>query len=106
MATLREYFDSDFPRVMSAGGTLSPSSTASTQSAGMYEIPARVHYGFDSGVKYISYFVPSCPDSFAVCESLMTNLQCLLDSVEGLQVKAGYTARAYLIAWLFHGTKE
>jgi hypothetical protein len=56
MATLPEYFDTDFPSVLNAASTLTISQGGS---ATTFEVRGRVHYDFDSGTKYLSYFVPT-----------------------------------------------
>jgi TIR domain len=89
MATLREYFDTDFPAVMNAASTLSLTIDPAGASVG-YEVPARVHYDFDSGTKYVSYFVSSGPRSAALCEGLLMNPQWIFDAVKGLSVKTGF----------------
>jgi hypothetical protein len=49
MATLPEYFDTDFPSVLNAASTLTISQGGS---ATTFEVRGRVHYDFDSGTKY------------------------------------------------------
>jgi len=97
MATLREYFDTDFP-VLNTATTLSLtlSNKLSSQSA-TYEVPARVHQDFDSGIKYISYFVGSCPDIYALCEGLVMNPQWVMDAVaQTVEVQSGYPGQKML----------
>jgi len=100
MATLREYFDTDFPLVLNAASTLSLriSSKSNLSYAATFEVPARVHYDFDSGTKYISYFASSDPDSFALCEGLVTNPQWAFDAVKGVAVQTGYPGERMLDA--------
>jgi hypothetical protein len=74
MATLREYFDADFSRVMNVASTLSLTRADERSSRSTaYKVPGRVHYGFDSGTKYISYFVSSGPDPAGRCLCGQTN---------------------------------
>ena len=89
MATLREYFETDFPAVMNAASTLSLT-MKTVDSEKTYAIPARVHYDFDSGTKYISCFVSSCPESSSLCEALVANPQWPIDAVKGVWVETGY----------------
>ena len=91
MATLREYFETDFPALMNAGSTLTL--TVKNGAGGestTYEIPAPVHYDFDSGTKYISYLVLSGPDTFELCEVLFMHREALLEAVKGVLVQSGY----------------
>ena len=92
MATLREYFDTDFQAVMNAASTLSLTINAADASVG-HEVPARVHYDFDSGTKYVSYFVSSGPQSAALCEGLLMNPQWTFDAVKGVLVTTGIRER-------------
>src|SRR5216684_7455358 len=84
MATLREYFDADFPAVMNVASKLNLTLSGKSLPGTTYEVPGRVHYDFDSGTKYISYFVSSCPDSSALCEALIMNPQWPLDAAKSL----------------------
>lgn len=72
MATLKEYFDADFATVISASHKLSVSSP---DSAITVECIARVHIDFNSGTKYISYFIPPCSHFLQVCMTLISNLE-------------------------------
>jgi hypothetical protein len=100
MATLREYFETDFPTVLNAASTLSLTllRTQPSPNATSYDVPARVHYDFDSGAKYISYFVPSGPDAYGICENLIVNPQWPLEAVKGIEVQAGYPGERRLNA--------
>jgi len=98
MATLREYFDTDFPAVMNLASTLNLSTVGKSSPAATYVVPARVHFDFDSGTKYISYFVSSSQDSYAVCEALVMNPQWPVDAVKGVVVQAGYPGERKLEA--------
>jgi hypothetical protein len=97
MATLREYFDTDFPAVLNAATTLSL--TIAGKSPQTYQVPARVHHDFDSGTKYISYFVASGPASYALCEALVMNPQWVMDSIaQSVEVGSGYPGQKMLNA--------
>jgi hypothetical protein len=89
VATLREYFDTDFPAVLSVASTLSLTKDSADASVS-HEVPARVHYDFDSGTKYVSYFVSSGPQSAALCEVLLMNPQWIFDAAKGLSVTKGF----------------
>src|SRR2546429_4359159 len=89
MATLREYFDTDFPSVLNAASTLTLTINQGG-SATAFEVRGRVHYDFDSGTKYVSYFIPTGPEAYSLCEGVAMNPQWLFDSVKGVAVRAGY----------------
>ncbi len=90
MATLREYFDTDFPSVLNTASKLSLTVNVKGAPAATFEVPARVHYHFDSGTKYISYFVSSGPESSGLSEALIMNPQWPLDAMKGVAVQVGY----------------
>jgi hypothetical protein len=95
MATLREFFDTDFQALLNAASTLSL--TINTSSGPVTrKVLGRVHYHFDSGTKYVSYFVSSGPESAALCEGLLMNPQWILDAVKGLLVTTGYPGEQQL----------
>jgi hypothetical protein len=89
MATLREYFDVDFPTVLSVTSTVTVT-MALGSSETTFQVPARVHYHFESGTKYISYFVSSGPSSYALGVALVSNPQVPLDAVKGIEARSGY----------------
>jgi TIR domain len=97
MATLREYFDTDFPSVLNAASTLSLTINQAN-SAATFDVRGRAHYDFDSGTKYLSYFIPAGPEAFALCEGVAMNPQWLFDAVKGVVVKTGYPGERALDA--------
>jgi hypothetical protein len=82
---------------MSAGSILSLSTTSTSSSeAATHEIPGRVHEDYDSGTKYVSYFIPSGPEFYTLCEGVLKNPQWLFDAVKGVVVEAGYPGERML----------
>ena len=77
MATLKEYFDKDFPHVISIGKPLKLESESSE-----IEILARVHYDFDSNAKFTSYYVPSHPDTFKWCWGIFENRNIITNEAQ------------------------
>ena len=78
MATLREYIDADFSRVMNLASTLSLTRADERSSPSTaYKVPGRVHYGFDICTKYISYFASSGRDPAGLCLCGQTNAPCI-----------------------------
>ena len=53
MATLREYYDTDFTRILNIGNTLSVANDIET-----IDIPVRIHLDFDSSTKFLSFYLP------------------------------------------------
>jgi hypothetical protein len=97
MATLREYFDTDFPAVLNTATTLTVNFSNGAVS-GTFQVLARVHCDFNSGTKYVSYFVPSSPDSFAWCEILIMNPSLSLEVGKGVEVTSSYPGERELNA--------
>ncbi len=86
MATLREYFDTDFKHDLSVN---QPKLVRSLNGDFELEIIPRLHYAFDANAKYISYFVPETDRMFDICVHLITNLDTALSLAEGVQVGGG-----------------
>jgi TIR domain len=97
MATLREYFDTDFPSVLNAASTLSLT-IKQADSTATFDVRGRVHYDFDSGTKYVSYFIPAGPEALALSEGAAMNTQWLFDAVKGIIVQTGYPGERALDA--------
>jgi hypothetical protein len=86
MATLRQYFDTDFRNYMAAAQTW----PAKSQS-GTIEIVARLHQDFTGGSKFASFYVPAIQDAFAVCRELLATVPTLINNVESsIRVAMGY----------------
>lgn len=84
MATLREYFDTDFTRVLNAADTFRFQSQDSA-----VEVRTRVHFDFDSNSKYLSCFVPECENPVGVIAGLLSSLNMLLALGDGVEVQSG-----------------
>src|SRR3972149_4748780 len=69
MATLREYFETDFPHSLQVMGTLKV-----TQQANEFEIKTRVHRDFVSNAEFVAYYVPTNADMAGACEALLLNI--------------------------------
>lgn len=85
MATLREYFDTDFTRVLNSA----------QQVQWLYggiagEAPARVHFDFDSNAKFLSCYLPADACHQAVIDSLVDQVNDLLTIGDGLEVQMGF----------------
>lgn len=84
MATLREYYDTDFQKVLNVFNTL-------TLPDGLDKIDVltRVHQDFDSNTKYISFFLPITNNPFEVAVGLVNNLDKALAIGAGVEVQSG-----------------
>jgi TIR domain-containing protein len=84
MATLREYFDTDFTRVLNAADTFRLQNQDST-----VEVRTRVHFDFDSNSKYLSCFLPECENPAGVIAGLLNSLDMLLALGDSVEVQSG-----------------
>jgi hypothetical protein len=68
MASLRDYFDTDFKYVLCAhrGRKI-----RSKEGEVVIEVVERLHLDFDANTKYISYFIPKTRNSFDICAALI-----------------------------------
>jgi hypothetical protein len=69
MATLRQYFDTDFSRVLSANQPIKYSASDDD-----VEVIARLHFDFDSNTKFVSYYVPVCRRPVPLYHKLIDDL--------------------------------
>ena len=86
MATLREYFDTDFKHDLSAH---QPTLVGSIDGDFELELIPRLHYAFDANAQYLSYFVPATDRLFDICVHLISNLDTAVSLADGMQVAAG-----------------
>lgn len=86
MATLRDYFDTDFKHVLTAHQAIN----LKPQQGDPLEVVARVHLDFDADAKYISYFIPSNETPFEVCSSLVDHPEWALSITDSVLVKGGF----------------
>jgi hypothetical protein len=86
MATLREYFDTSRTSLLGINKTL----TLQSATTPPFEIYARLHSDFDANAKFISFFIPSNPDPLGIMRAVIAQLGTILDSMKGVEVKAGF----------------
>src|SRR5438067_1488145 len=84
MATLREYFDTDFPRVLNAAQVIQVRTDAAP-----IEVPVRVHLDFDANAKYLSCLLPAAGCNKSVCSALVVNISQLLATADSVEVHSG-----------------
>src|SRR5205085_1398093 len=89
MATLRQYFDTDFKLLAAHSEWPVRSATEHIQ------VVARVHYDFDAGVKFVSFYVPAVPNTLQVLAELLKKVQILFSNLEGAaEVHIGWSGGA------------
>lgn len=82
MATLRQYFDTDFTNVLNTSGEFSCRISESE-----VIVIVRVHKDFDSNTKYISCFIPACSTPLDVCIALIKNVSELLTIADSVSIQ-------------------
>jgi hypothetical protein len=84
MATLRQYFDTDFTRVLSVH------QTCETQGSNKnISVILRKHLDFDANANYLSCFIPECDNPASLCRAFIDQIEDLLDVGTGLLVQMG-----------------
>lgn len=83
MATLKEYFDTDFQKVLNVGSTLTLFHTR-----GQTDIPTRLHQDFDSNSKFLSFYIPNTADNFQALLEILKNIDMALTLDHGVEVKS------------------
>jgi hypothetical protein len=88
MATVREYFDTDFRGVCS----VEEIRKAEHKEKGLYlEVIARVHLDYDAYTKYVSYYVIETNNLFEACVVLIQNPEWALDVADRLRYQPQFT---------------
>lgn len=86
MASLREYFDTDFTHVLNVA---QPLKIQFEKSPGL-EIQARLHLDFTGNAKYISCFVPAHPAPIAALVAVLEQIGLILEFTKQVEVHAGF----------------
>jgi len=86
MATLREYFDTDFMLSLNIAKPL----TLQSDTIPAIEIQARLHLDFDSNAKFISCFLPAQPVPLAAIIAVLKQLELILDFTKQVAVQSGF----------------
>jgi TIR domain-containing protein len=84
MATLREYFDTDFARVLSFGKPLPVRRPTGNDAV---QVQARVHLDFDSNTKYVSCFIPETSDPMSVSVALLKGIDRVVSIADATEVQ-------------------
>jgi hypothetical protein len=85
MATLRQYFDTDFSRVFAVHQTWQ-----APGAGGKVSLIARVHLDFEANAKYASCFIPQCENPSNICRAFVDQVDDLLNVDKGVMVQAGW----------------
>jgi len=91
MTTLREYFETDFPGVACQLTTLNLTMANDAR----YAVPARIHCDFVSGTKFLSFFIPSCPDTYSLCAELVAIPQWVIGTAK-TEMRLGFAGENML----------
>lgn len=84
MATLRECFNTDFPKSLKIGGSLNVGNTHFEE-----EIFVQVHIDFDSNTKYLSVYIPANSSHIDIHRSIINNLEPLLAIGKSISIQTG-----------------
>jgi len=93
MATLREFYDTDFPHDLNFATKFTVQ-----QGASSFEIPYRVHLDFDSNAKYVSCYLTNDAPILAVCQGIINGVaRALADSDRtSVEVRSGFPGASVL----------
>lgn len=86
MASLREYFDTDFTHVLNIAHPLKIQFEKSPE----LEIQARLHLDFTGNAKYISCFIPVHPVPIAAFVATLEQIDLILEFTKQVEVHAGF----------------
>jgi hypothetical protein len=85
MATLRQYFDTDFSRLLKSSQPFRLSDGAAE-----LEVPVCLHYDFDANAKFVSCFVGKSGKPLSACVAILTAVNKLLSVGDGVEVHGGF----------------
>lgn len=85
MATLRDYFDTDFSSDLSVVKTI-----RFTYVSPPTDVISRVHYDFTSHARYVSCYVPASDLPLQMCKQLITGAEGILSSSLAVGVMSGF----------------
>ena len=83
MATLRQYFDTDFNRTLSGHR---PRNFTINKDKNFFEVVERLHYDFDANAKYISYYIPAAANIAELCCYIIDNPEWALSITKSAEV--------------------
>lgn len=93
MATLKDYYDTDFTHVLNAGNTFRLASPDS-----VVEVQGRVHLDFNSNTTYLSCYIPQCDRALNVAVGLLNSLDTLLGIARGVEVHSNLPGEKPMIS--------
>ena len=83
MATLKQFFDTDFKLLSAHQPLMFESETERV------EVICRIHYDFDANVTFVSYYVPALKDLVPLCVKLIEDLGWAEKMIHDLPVEQG-----------------
>jgi hypothetical protein len=84
LATIREYFDTDFAQYLGIHREMHLSVRSTS-----VNVTARLLVGLDANVKFGAYFVPTNRETFEVCRGLVQHPEWVLDLADGVDIQGG-----------------
>lgn len=93
MATLREYFDTDFRQSLTVSNEITI--TKHDLSANL-KVIVNVHFNFDSNTKYLSFYLPENNFGIAAIIDLIQNKDLALSIGNAVQIKSGLPGESML----------
>lgn len=93
MATLREYFDTDFARVLNSSKLLQ-----SKIGSELVGFPVRVHSDYDANAKFLSCYLPVTLSNPEICNKLIAQTKELSTMEAGVEVRTKLPGEDVLIS--------
>jgi len=93
MATLKEYFDTDFSDVLCMRRSLKIEAIE-PKDISWPEIEYQVHFDFESCTKYISFYIPNCHDMLFACKGALDSIGKCLTAHGGGDIKLPRASKA------------
>lgn len=85
MATLKQYFDTDFNDLLSC-----QKSVSITKNGASTEIILKLHMDFNAGTKFVSCYLPVLPDISDACQAVLNNVNFALSMSDSVTVKTSF----------------
>ncbi len=89
MATLRDYFDTDFNRVLSSHKTWSFQVSDTN-----LEVIVRSHLDFDANARFASCYIPACCGATAICIELIKRYPKVVHTDGGSVISGGFVGES------------
>lgn len=86
MATIRDYFETDFKRDLVASNTFDFTPSAGGQPIA---VPVQLHFDFDSNAVFVCFYVPRVPEPVPFIRGVCLHVDRVLAIGEGRDIKVG-----------------